>query len=50
VHTLQTYGLSSKSITPNFKAIKEFLDIRFNISKDDFQENNPLKDIAYIDM
>lgn len=42
---LKTYGLESKLCTPNFKAIKEFLDIRFNMGIDDYNENNPLKDI-----
>lgn len=46
---LKTYGLETKLMTPNFKAIKEFLDIRFNMSSDDFEENNPLKDIVYND-
>jgi hypothetical protein len=41
--TLKTYGLETKLITPNFKAIKEFLDIRFNMSEDNYNENNPLK-------
>lgn len=42
---LKTYGLETKLMTPNFKAIKEFLDIRFNLRNDDYSENNPLKDI-----
>jgi len=42
---LKTYGLETKLITPNFKAIKEFLDVRFNLSNDDYNENNPLRDI-----
>ncbi|QHC84728.1 hypothetical protein AS589_07990 [Empedobacter brevis] len=42
---LNTYGLETKLMTPNFKAIKEFLDIRFNMSVDDYNENNPLRDI-----
>lgn len=44
---IQTYGLESKSATPNFKAIKEFLDVRFNLANDDFNENNPIIDIPY---
>lgn len=43
--SLKTYGLETKLMTPNFKAIKEFLDIRFNLYNDDYNENNPLKDI-----
>lgn len=42
---LNTYGLETKLMTPNFEAIKEFLDIRFNMSVDDYNKNNPLKDI-----
>lgn len=42
---LHTYGLETKLMTPNFTAIKEFLDIRFNLRNDDYSENNPLKDI-----
>ncbi|KFF14894.1 hypothetical protein [Flavobacterium hydatis] len=44
---IQTYGLEFKSITPNFKAIKEFLDVKFNFINDDYNENNPLKDIKF---
>jgi hypothetical protein len=46
VSTLYTYGLENKLSTPNFKSIKEFLDIRFNMVNDDYDENNPLKDIT----
>lgn len=42
---LNTYNLETKLMTPNFKAIKEFLDVRFNMRVDDYYENNPLKDI-----
>lgn len=42
---LNTYGLETKLMTPNFKAIKDFLNIRFNLCIDDYSENNPLKDI-----
>ena len=42
---LNTYSLENKLITPNFKAIKEFLDVKFNLKIDDYDENNPLKDI-----
>ncbi|WP_281335977.1 dsDNA nuclease domain-containing protein [Flavobacterium eburneipallidum] len=42
---LNTYGLETKLMTPNFTAIKEFLDIRFNLRHDDYNENNPLNDI-----
>ncbi|WP_336702857.1 hypothetical protein [Chryseobacterium indologenes] len=42
---LETYGLRSNLISPNFKGIKEFMDIRFNFAIDEYNENNPLKDI-----
>jgi hypothetical protein len=44
---IQSYGLENKSLTPNLKAIKEFMDIRFNLNNDDYDENNPLKDIEF---
>lgn len=44
---IQSYGLENKSHTPNLKAIKEFMDIRFNIANDDFNDNNPIKDIEF---
>ncbi len=44
---ITTYGLENKSITPNFKSIKEFLDVRFNFENDDYNDNNPLKDIEF---
>lgn len=44
--TLNTYGLQSNLTTPNFEAIREFLNIRFNMANDDYLDNNPLKDIA----
>ena len=42
---LPTYGLESKLLTPNFKAIREFMNIKFNMMEDDCIENNLLKDI-----
>ena len=45
---LSTYGLESKLLTPNFKAIKEFMDVRFNIRLDDYTENNLLQDIPHL--
>lgn len=47
VTVLNYFGLESKSITPNFEAIKEFLDVRFNFKDDNFDENNPLQDIPF---
>ena len=44
---LITNGLVCKSSTPNFKAIKEFLDIRFNMANDVYNENNPLSEIIF---
>ena len=45
---ISTYGLESKLLTPNFKAIKEFMDVRFNIRVDDYTENNLLQDIPHL--
>lgn len=45
---VQSYGLENKSHTPNLKAIKEFMDIRFNLKNDNYDENNPLNDIKLI--
>lgn len=44
---IKSYGLENKSLTPNLKAIKEFMDVRFNLNNDDYDENNPLKDIKF---
>ncbi len=41
ISVLNTYGLESKLMTPNFVAVKEFLNVRFNLDKDDYSENNP---------
>lgn len=41
---LPTYGLESKLITPNFEALREFMNVRFNMMEDDCVENNLLKD------
>lgn len=38
-------GFENKASFPNFKAIKEFLDIRFNMAIDKNDEDNPLIDI-----
>ncbi len=42
---LNTYGLETKLMTPNFESIKEFLDMRFNMRTDNYDLNNPLNDI-----
>jgi hypothetical protein len=42
---LDSYGLENKARFPNFSAVKEFLDIRFNMKDDNTDEGNPLKDI-----
>ncbi|MEY4877577.1 MAG: hypothetical protein RL708_2727 [Bacteroidota bacterium] len=47
VQVLKVIELENKSRFPNFEAIKEFLDIRFNMKKDNDNTNNPLNDIAY---
>ncbi len=44
--TLKTYELQSNLTMPNFEAIKEFLNIRFNMANDDYLDNNPLKNIV----
>jgi len=41
---LNTYGFETKLMTPNFEAIKEFLNVRFNMRVDNYNENNPFKD------
>ncbi|WP_199117820.1 hypothetical protein [Pedobacter sp. ASV28] len=43
---LKTFRLETKLMTPNFVAIKEFLNERFNLDKDDYHENNPLREIS----
>lgn len=45
ISVMTTYGLETKMMTPNFTAIKEFLNIRFNLQYDDYNDNNPLRDI-----
>lgn len=40
---LKSFGLDNPSRFPNFEAIKEFLDIRFNMIEDGSGENNPFK-------
>lgn len=42
---LNTFGLECKLSTPHFNAIKEFLDVRFNLINDDCIENSPFKNI-----
>lgn len=45
IKILKSFGLANPSRFPNFLAIREFLDIRFNMNKDGSGENNPLKDL-----
>jgi predicted nucleic acid-binding protein len=45
VNVLRSFELENKSRFPNLEAIKEFLDIRFNMKNDDDNTYNPLKDI-----
>lgn len=47
VNVLRAFELENKSQFPNFEAIKEFLDIRFNMKNDNDNTDNPLKDIPY---
>ncbi len=42
---LDSFGLANPAKYPNFKAVKEFLDIRFNVANDGSGELNPFKDI-----
>jgi ribosomal protein S8 len=44
-NVLKAASLENKSRIPNFPAIKEFLDIRFNMRNDNTNEGNPLADI-----
>jgi hypothetical protein len=48
VYVLNSLGLENKSRFPNFEAIKDFLDIRFNMKNDNTDEGNPLKDIELL--
>jgi hypothetical protein len=43
---LESYGLKNNARFPNFSAIKELLDIRFNMRLDNIQDENPLADIV----
>ncbi len=42
---LALHGLECNLETPNFRAIREFMNTRFNMANDDYQENNLLKDV-----
>ncbi|OUS02878.1 hypothetical protein A9Q86_02185 [Flavobacteriales bacterium 33_180_T64] len=42
---LKSFGLANPSRFPNFLAIREFLDVRFNMIEDGSGENNPFKDL-----
>lgn len=42
VEVLKSFGLDNKAKYPNFQAIKEFLDTRFNMSIDKNDSDNPL--------
>tara|TARA_R110001632_G_scaffold232806_1_gene374686 strand:- start:45788 stop:49048 length:3261 start_codon:yes stop_codon:yes gene_type:complete len=43
VAILNRFQLECKLQTPPFNAIREFLNIKFNLNKDDYHENNSLK-------
>jgi hypothetical protein len=45
VYVLRSFGLENKSKFPNIKAVKEFLDIRFNMRNDNTDDGNPFIDI-----
>lgn len=42
---LESFGLANPSKYPNFDAIREFLDVRFNMVEDGSGDKNPFKDI-----
>lgn len=42
---LKSYGLENKANFPNFSAVKDFLDIRFNMLNDNSNEGNLIADI-----
>jgi len=42
---LEFFGLANPSKYPNFDAIREFLDVRFNMAEDGSGDKNPFKDI-----
>jgi len=42
---LGSYGLKNKGNFPNFLAVKNFLDVRFNMQNDNSNEGNLLADI-----
>lgn len=42
---LESFGLANPSKYPNFDAIREFLDARFNMAEDGSGDKNPFKDI-----
>lgn len=42
---LESFGLANPSKYPTFDAIREFLDVRFNMAEDGSGNNNPFKDI-----
>lgn len=45
ISVLDSFGLANSSKYPNFIAVKEFLDVRFNVAKDGSGDLNPFKDI-----
>lgn len=47
VNVLRAFELENKSRFPNFDAIKEFLDIRFNMKNDNDNTGNPLQYIEF---
>ena len=42
---LHRYNLECKFQTPPFNAVREFLNVKFNYDKDEYNDINPLKDI-----
>ncbi len=46
INVLRSFGLENKSRFPNIEAIKNFLEVRFNMKNDNSDLQNPLKDIS----
>ena len=45
IAVLHRYNLECKFQTPPFNAVREFLNVKFNYDKDEYNDINPLKDI-----
>lgn len=45
IAVLHRYNLECKFQTPPFNAVREFLNVKFNYDKDEYNDINPLKDV-----